>query len=315
MRARSPPSLRPLSAAEKAGSGLADILIAGLTARMKEFIASFDGSPHVEEIFSEHLLQARDLYQKYAAHYAAQLAATIERVCRKQKISLVRGMSAAELARCVEMAMNGAKIGQSRHAAAGSVFARSRHHDAHARHRRASRRRRSRHRQSPWPAKKSVRRKNLSVENHPADQEIADEYDDDQRPHSSPARRSRRAADRRRARRMRSHRHQAGMRRRRVRRLHGAGRRRARGELPDARARSRGQVGDDGRGHRRRRAASGAKSFHGVRRAAMRFLHAGFYRGGCGLLRPLARDQGHRDAVARRNRRGAVGTSMPLRRL
>ena len=101
--------LAAVSAAEKAGGGLADILIAGITARMKQFIASFDGSPHVEEIFSEHLLQARDLYQKYAAHYAAQLAATIERVCRKQKLVLVRGMSAAELARCVEMAMNGAK--------------------------------------------------------------------------------------------------------------------------------------------------------------------------------------------------------------
>ena len=98
-----------VAAAEKAGRGLADILIAGLTARMKEFIASFDGSPHVEEIFSEHLLQARDLYQKYAAGYAAQLTATIERVCRKQKLSLVRGISAAELARCVEMAMGGVK--------------------------------------------------------------------------------------------------------------------------------------------------------------------------------------------------------------
>jgi AcrR family transcriptional regulator len=101
--------LAAVNAAEKTGAGLADILIAGITARMKQFIASFDGSPHVEEIFSEHLLQARDLYQKYAAHYAAQVAATIERVRRKQKLVLVRGMSASELARCVEMAMNGAK--------------------------------------------------------------------------------------------------------------------------------------------------------------------------------------------------------------
>jgi len=98
-----------VAAAEKAALGLADILIAGLTARLTQFIASFEGSPHVEELFSEHLLQARDLYQKYAARYAAQGVATIERVCRKQKLSLVRGMSAPELARCVEMAMNGAK--------------------------------------------------------------------------------------------------------------------------------------------------------------------------------------------------------------
>ena len=98
-----------VSAAESQGSGLADILIAGISARMKQFIASFDGSPHVEEIFSEHLLQARDLYQKYAAHYAAQLAVIIERVCRRQKIALAPGMNAAELARCIEMAMHGAK--------------------------------------------------------------------------------------------------------------------------------------------------------------------------------------------------------------
>src|SRR6187549_1187442 len=57
------------SAAEKAGGSLADILIAGVSARLKQFIASFDGSPHIEELFSEHLIQARDLYQKYAGLY------------------------------------------------------------------------------------------------------------------------------------------------------------------------------------------------------------------------------------------------------
>src|ERR1700752_226374 len=96
--------LAAVHAAEKAGAGLADVLIAGLTARLKLLLASFEGSPHIEELFSEHLLQARDLYQKYAAHYAAQVAATIERVCARQKLALVRGMSANELARCVEMA-------------------------------------------------------------------------------------------------------------------------------------------------------------------------------------------------------------------
>src|SRR5438876_313973 len=103
-----------VSAHEKAGKGLADILVAGLLARLKQFIASFEGSPHIDELFSEHLLQARDLYQKYAAHYAAQGAATIERVCRKQRFSLVRGMTPAELARCLEMAMNGAKTANPR---------------------------------------------------------------------------------------------------------------------------------------------------------------------------------------------------------
>jgi AcrR family transcriptional regulator len=98
-----------VGAQEKAGLGLADILVAGLIARLKQFIASFEGSPHVEELFSEHLLQARDLYQKYAARYDAQGAATIERFCRRQKFALVRGMTPQKLSRCIEMAINGAK--------------------------------------------------------------------------------------------------------------------------------------------------------------------------------------------------------------
>ena len=97
------------NASEKAGGGLADILVAGISARLRQFIASFDGSPHIEELFSEHLLQARDLYQKYAGLYATHGAATIERVCRKQRLALADGMTAQKLAQCVEMAINGAK--------------------------------------------------------------------------------------------------------------------------------------------------------------------------------------------------------------
>ena len=100
--------------AEKAGGGLADILVAGISARLRQFIASFDGSPHIEELFSEHLLQARDLYQKYAELYAAQTAATIERVCRKQRLTLADGMTPPKLAQCVEMAINGVKSAHPR---------------------------------------------------------------------------------------------------------------------------------------------------------------------------------------------------------
>jgi AcrR family transcriptional regulator len=95
-------------AAEKAGGSLAEILIAEITARIRELIAPLEGSPHIEELFSEHLLQARDLYQKYAGHYAEQLTATIERVCRRQRL-VVRDMSARDFARCIEMAFNGTK--------------------------------------------------------------------------------------------------------------------------------------------------------------------------------------------------------------
>ncbi len=97
------------NAAEKAGGGLADILVAGVSARLRQFIASFEGSPHIEELFSEHLLQARDLYQKYAGLYAAHGAATIERVCHKQRLALAEGMTPKKLAQCLEMAINGVK--------------------------------------------------------------------------------------------------------------------------------------------------------------------------------------------------------------
>ena len=96
-------------AAEKQGGSLADILVASVSAKLGQLAASLDGSPHVEELFSEHLLQARDLYQKYAAAYADQLDATITRVCREQGLVLNAGMTPRDLARCVEMAVNGAK--------------------------------------------------------------------------------------------------------------------------------------------------------------------------------------------------------------
>ena len=96
-------------AAEKAGGDLADILIAEIAARLRQLIAPLEGSPHIEELFSEHLVQARDLYQKYAALYAEQLTATIERVCRKQHLVLCKDMTARDFARCIEMAFNGTK--------------------------------------------------------------------------------------------------------------------------------------------------------------------------------------------------------------
>ena len=95
--------------AEKTGSGLPDILIVQVNTRLTHLIASFDGSPHIEELFSEHLALGRDLYQKYALVYAEEIAATIERVRRRQHLTLARGMTASALARCIEMAMHGTK--------------------------------------------------------------------------------------------------------------------------------------------------------------------------------------------------------------
>ena len=95
--------------AEAAGAALAGTIIAQVTARLQAFVACFDGSPHVEELFSEHLIHARDLYQHYAALHDAQLAATIERTVKRQKLALAPGMTAAKLARYVELAVTGTK--------------------------------------------------------------------------------------------------------------------------------------------------------------------------------------------------------------
>ncbi len=96
-------------AAEAAGGDLGDILAAGMTARMSTMIGSLDGSPHLEELYSEHLVHARDLYQTYAARYAERMVATISRIVRTQQLALPQQLSPAEFARLVEMAMYAAK--------------------------------------------------------------------------------------------------------------------------------------------------------------------------------------------------------------
>jgi AcrR family transcriptional regulator len=96
-------------AAEDAGASLADILIAEIGARLGTLFSALEGSPHLEELFSEHLAQARDLYQTYSASFGAEVAATITRVCRARKLKLATGITAEELARCIEMAIHGTK--------------------------------------------------------------------------------------------------------------------------------------------------------------------------------------------------------------
>lgn len=95
--------------AEEEGLELADILVAEIGARLGALFASLEGSPHIEELFSEHLAQGRDLYQSYATRFADEVAATITRVMRKRKLTLASGVSVRELARCVEMAVHGTK--------------------------------------------------------------------------------------------------------------------------------------------------------------------------------------------------------------
>jgi len=96
-------------AAEASGASLSDILVAEIGARLGTLFSALEGSPHLEELFSEHLAQARDLYQTYAARFAAEVATTIARVCRARKLKLASGITVEELARCVEMAIHGTK--------------------------------------------------------------------------------------------------------------------------------------------------------------------------------------------------------------
>jgi AcrR family transcriptional regulator len=95
--------------AEERGAELAEIVLEQISARFRCLLSSLDGSPHIEELFSEHLTQARDVYQAYSARYTEEIAATIARVCRKRGIALQSGVSARGLARCVEMAVHGTK--------------------------------------------------------------------------------------------------------------------------------------------------------------------------------------------------------------
>ena len=96
-------------AAEDAGADLCHILVAEIGARFGALFSALEGSPHLEELFSEHLAQARDLYQTYSARFGAEVAATIARVCRAQKLKLASGVTVEQLARCVEMAIHGTK--------------------------------------------------------------------------------------------------------------------------------------------------------------------------------------------------------------
>ena len=92
---------------EQAGRSLADILAAQIDARFRYLIDCVDTSPQAEELLSEHQLQTRDLYESFVEHNADLRADTIDRVCAAQGLALRRGMSARDLARCIQIAIRG----------------------------------------------------------------------------------------------------------------------------------------------------------------------------------------------------------------
>jgi AcrR family transcriptional regulator len=96
-------------AAEQANRDLTDVIIVQIAARLGVLFTELQGSPHLDELLSEHLAQARDLYQSYSARFGEEIAATIARVCRARKLKLAPGVTVGDLARCVELAIHGTK--------------------------------------------------------------------------------------------------------------------------------------------------------------------------------------------------------------
>jgi AcrR family transcriptional regulator len=93
--------------AEKAGKGLADILVAQLEARFGYFFDRIKGAAQVEELLSEQQRQTRDLHQNFADHKLSLIAGAIERARDAGKVALRDGVTPAELARAIELAAHG----------------------------------------------------------------------------------------------------------------------------------------------------------------------------------------------------------------
>jgi AcrR family transcriptional regulator len=92
---------------EKAGKGLADIMVAQLEARYRYLFERLKGSAHAAELLTEHQRQTGDLLQRFAGEKFALIVGTIERVCAANRLTLRNGLTGAELARCIELAAHG----------------------------------------------------------------------------------------------------------------------------------------------------------------------------------------------------------------
>jgi len=73
--------------AEQAGSSLADVLAGQVGAKIRYVIERLQGSPHVEELLSEHQHQAGDLNQRSHEQMLALEVATIERFAKTRRLA------------------------------------------------------------------------------------------------------------------------------------------------------------------------------------------------------------------------------------
>jgi AcrR family transcriptional regulator len=95
---------------EKAGKGLADILVAQLEARFRYVFDRVKGSAQVEELLSEEQRQTRDLHQSFIDRKYAMIAGAIERARGAGGVALREGVTPVELARAVELAAHGVDL-------------------------------------------------------------------------------------------------------------------------------------------------------------------------------------------------------------
>jgi AcrR family transcriptional regulator len=94
-------------AAENAGHGLADILAARIDARFRYIVECLEETSQPGELLSERQTQTRDLIQNFQDQNVKFHIETIDRVCRAQKLALRDKMTAAELARSIQIAVSG----------------------------------------------------------------------------------------------------------------------------------------------------------------------------------------------------------------
>jgi AcrR family transcriptional regulator len=94
-------------AAEKAGRGLAEILAVQVDARFRYIVECLETAVQPEELLSERQAQSRDLIQSFSDQNVKLHTTTIERVCRAQGLALRDRMTAADLARAIQIAVSG----------------------------------------------------------------------------------------------------------------------------------------------------------------------------------------------------------------
>ncbi len=92
-------------ASEAAGDSLADILAAQIDARFRYIVCCLTETSEADELLSERQLQTRDLTQAFVESHIGLHAETIDRVCAAQGLRLRGGMTALELARCLQIAI------------------------------------------------------------------------------------------------------------------------------------------------------------------------------------------------------------------